>query len=271
MTKRKYRKYNKRYKIKKKRSIFRSKFFWFSLLIILLLSGIFYFFFLSPVFQIKRIEIMGNNKVSTEEIRVVVLDNYPRKILFFDSKSIFLVNLKKVDKKLKERFPKIAKISLKRDFPNGLISQIEERIPIADWCYENDCFHIDNKGIVFEKTEKETNIKIKTSNSLEDLSLLDKVIEEDKLQSILFIKKELKYIEIEEFLFKEKLTAKVLGGWEIYFDLDKEVKEQIFNLNTVLKEKIPPENRGNLEYIDLRFGNRIFVSPENLIDVINEN
>jgi len=232
MTKRKYRKYKKRYKVKRKRSIFKSKFFWFSLLIISLLSGIFYFFFLSPIFQIERIEVMGNSRVSTEEIRAVILANYPGKILFFDSKSIFLVNLKKVNEKLKERFPKIAKISLKRDFPNGLTSQIEERIPVADWCYENNCFHIDNKGIVFEKSEKRTNIKIKTSNSLEDLSLLDKVIEEDKLQSILSIKKELKDIEIEEFLFKEKLTAKVLEGWEIYFDLDKEVEEQIFNLNT---------------------------------------
>ncbi|MDI6883520.1 MAG: hypothetical protein QMC93_03670, partial [Patescibacteria group bacterium] len=89
-----------------------------------------------------------------------------------------------------------------------------------------------------------------------------KAIERDYLESILEIQKKItenQKLEIKEFIpGEEKLTVQILEGWQIFFDPSRDISEQILNLTAILKEKIPPENRRNLEYIDLRFGNKIY-------------
>ena len=53
----------------------------------------------------------------------------------------------------------------------------------------------------------------------------------------------------------EKLTGLTTEDWEVYFNLQKDIEWQLTKLRAVLEEKIPPEKRKDLEYIELRFGN----------------
>jgi len=85
-------------------------------------------------------------------------------------------------------------------------------------------------------------------------------LEKDKLFKILNINSKLKEnlnIPIEKFVINdnEKLTALTREGWEIYFNLEGDIEWQITKLVAVLENKIPKEQRGDLEYIELRFGN----------------
>ena len=50
-------KYRRPHRIRKKKSIFRSRFFWIALLVLFFLGAIFYFLIFSPIFQIKGIKI----------------------------------------------------------------------------------------------------------------------------------------------------------------------------------------------------------------------
>ena len=79
------------------------------------------------------------------------------------------------------------------------------------------------------------------------------------LSKILTIRDKIKSdfkILLEEFILdEEKLTVLVEDNWEIYFDLEGDVDWQLTKLNAVLEEKIPKDRRGDLEYIELRFGN----------------
>ena len=71
--------------------------------------------------------------------------------------------------------------------------------------------------------------------------------------------KELKIgIDLAEIVNQQRVNIRTLEGWEVYFNLEDGVSQQIFNLDIVLKEKISPEERENLEYVDLRFGNQIY-------------
>lgn len=260
--------YKKRHKIKKKRSILKSRYFWLSILIVLFLGGLFYLFIFSSLFQIKDVRISGNEKVSSDKVRDIIEKNLSTSILFWETKSIFLVNVKNIDSLITEDFPRIKEVSVKRDFPSAIVSKIKERSPVADWCSEEECFYLDREGIAFAKTEKETNVMIKPI-SFNNFSLGDSLIEKKKIQSILTIAKEIN-LDVKEYLFEvEKLTVK-LSNWEIYFNLKENVEDQLFNLNIVLEKKIPSNKRENLEYIDLRFGNRVFVSPP-LVDIVNED
>jgi len=270
MASHKYR-YKKSYRTKKKKSIFRifhNRFFWLGFFILVLLGGIFYFFVFSSFFQIKEFEIYGNQKVSTEEIENVIKEQisqppaiFPKMIGGFIPRNIFLINFKEIDRTILKKFPKIARITLKRKLPDTMTANIEERISIGVWCRHSDCFRLDNEGVVFEKDVEEAGLVIKSEK---EIIFGKKIIGKDYLEDILEIQKGLKddlAINIKEFFIpheEEKLIVRIFNNWEIYFNPKGDISDQIFNLNLVLKEKIPPEKIGDLEYIDLKFGSRVF-------------
>ena len=155
----------------------------------------------------------------------------------------------------------MAEIKISRDFPGGLNVLIAERSGIATFCRENDCFILDEEGIVFKKDSDERLFRplIKTLIPGGQMDLGEKAIEKEELSRILKINsqinKDLK-IPLEGFIISEKqLTALTQEGWEVYFNLQGDVEWQLMKLKALLEEKIPPEKRSSLEYIELRFGN----------------
>ncbi|MCD6528526.1 FtsQ-type POTRA domain-containing protein [bacterium] len=237
----------------------------------IIFSGIFYFFVLSSFFQIEKIKIIGNQKVSEKKIEVIVCQNVSHKILFFLTKSIFLVNSDKIKKELTEIFPQIQKVKLERDFPKTLIVRVKEREPIGVWCGSpQSCFFIDEEGVIFEKVQIYSGLRIETSQKFFKVTLGKKVIKKEDLEKILKIwkklKKELK-IEIEKIVIVSSIYLKVktLEGWWIYFDPSKDIDWQITELGLILEKKISPQKRGKLEYINLRF-DKIYVFPEEVLE-----
>lgn len=286
---RKY-KQSKSYTAKKKKPIlliFKKRYFWLAVLILVILGTLLYFIFLSPFFQVNKIEVYGSNKISIEKIKNIINEQKNEKIALIIPRNIFLIDFEKIEKIILEKFSRIAKLNLKRKLPDSLIVDIKERKPVLTWCKINknekeaekeaekevkkdedlkeikiySCFNLDKEGIVFEKTVNPLKPVIKSDK---EIILAKRIIEKKYLEDILKIKQEIKNnlkTEIEEFNILEgqqKLVVKTIGGWEIYFNPLKNISDQLFNLNLVLKEKIPPEQRENLEYIDLRFGNRVF-------------
>jgi len=253
------RKYRKPYRIKRKKSIFLNRFFGLGILFLIILGLIFYFFIFHSTFQIKEIKISGTEKVAVEEIRNLIEKEIEQKILFFPTKSIFLVNSNKIKEGIFSKFPQISEINLKREYPNILIAEIEERKPAAIFNQNGEYFFIDKEGIIFEETPQflENYLKIKNFLLKEKIKLGDKAIEKKTISQILDIEKKLKEIDIKvkEFIIvsEERLNAKTSEGWEIYFNPKEDLNWQITELSLVLEKQIPPKKRKNLEYIDLRF------------------
>jgi len=253
----------KPHRIEKKKSIFQNRFFWLVLLILISTGFLFYFVIFSSTFQIKEIKITGNQKVAKENIQKIIEEKIKKSFLFLNSKSIFLINSGEINKSLLEKFPEVSEIDLKRKFPDILIVEIKERVPIGIWCQEQDCFYIDKEGIVFEKSPSEDKLIIRPGFEETGIFIGKEVLEKNYLEAILEILEKVKEnlkIDIKEFvIFKEgRLNAKTSGDWEIYFDIQGDISQQISNLILVLEEKISPEKRRDLKYIDLRFGNRIY-------------
>jgi hypothetical protein len=53
-----------------------------------------------------------------------------------------------------------------------------------------------------------------------------------------------------------EVTMVTTQGWKVYFKIDTDPEYQAKLLETILGQKIT--NRSKLEYIDLRFGERVF-------------
>jgi len=262
--------YRRPYRIKKKKSIFRSRFFWLFVLTLIFLGGIFYLLFLSPFFQVREIKISGaasfNEKVSSEQILSQVQEKIEQKLLFFTTRSIFLVNLKQIKKEILENFPQMAEVYFKRKFPAILELKIEERKPIAIFNFEESYFFIDKKGIIFEEvSEDESSLKkiifspkIKNSLLTEKPKLGERVVEEELISKILKISSELENLKVQilevEIVSDERINIKTSEDWEIYFDPKKDLSWQLTKLKVDLENLIPFERRKDLEYIELRFG-----------------
>ncbi len=276
-------KYRKPYRIKKKKPIFRNRFFWLGILIFVVIVGIFYLICFSSFFQIKEIKISGNSafaeasadkqKVSIEDIRNVIEKEVEQKFLFLPSKSIFLINLKEINEIVLEKFPQLAKINLKRSFPDTMLIEIEERKPVAIFCQKENYFFIDGEGIIFEEVFEAAPqwLQIKNLTLAADLKIGEEAIKKEKLSQALEIESKLKdynplttlplerasnlkILEVS-IISEERLNAKTSEGWEIYFNLESDLNWQLTKLGAVLEKEIPPERRESLEYIDLRFGN----------------
>ena len=263
----------RKYRLKRKKPFYKKRWFRLGLLVLILLGETLYLAFFSPVFQIKEIEVRGFSKISSREIQNFVKEEVKWNFLFFSSGSIFLLNSKDIEKVILERFLRVASCNLKRVFPDKLVIYLQERRPVAVLCSNDsennnkrkrNCYFIDEEGVVFEKSFEEENKYLKIKSTRESpIKLGERIFPREKLEKFLeiqrYLEKNLK-ISLESISpgNKERLIVKTGKNWEIYFNLKEDLKKQLRNLKLVLEEKILPEKRKDLEYIDLRFGNRVY-------------
>jgi hypothetical protein len=139
-----------------------------------------------------------------------------------------------------------------------------EREGLANFCREEDCFSLDKEGVVFEINDHPGPL-IRTVIFNGEIELGDKVIGKEELNQLLEVNSRLERdldIAVKELLISssEKLTVLTQEGWEIYLNFREGTEWQLTKLKVLLDEKIPPEKRKDLEWIELRFGN--FANPK---------
>lgn len=272
------RNYRKPYKARTKRSIFKNRFFWLAILILIVFSGGFYLICFHSFFQIKNIEISGNEKVSSENLENLLNEKISQKFFFLPSQSIFLVNFAGIKKEILKSFPQVSETGLKRKLPHTLLLQIRERKAIAVFCQADKMFFIDENGIIFESLDLNTAnqhfIRLKRDVK-EEVDLGKKIVEKEQLTKILEVESRLRNqlkilteegesssssladtLAIEEILVVSdvRFDIKTSEGFKIYFNFNEDLDWQLTKLIALLEKEIPPERRKDLEYIDVRFG-----------------
>ena len=256
---RKFRKYRRFKRFKKRKSLLKSRFFWIFILILASAILVFYFFFLSEIFRIKEIDISAPEDISQEEIQALLEQELEVPFFYFFRKdTFFLVNSQKIEDRILREYPEIKEVILKKKFPKSLTIEVKKRIATGIWCFEEDnCFLIDDNGIIFQGSTSEDLVKI-FSRGGEVKNLGEQAISREKINRLLGIHNELEKnlgIDVEKFILggEETLDIKTIEGWEIYFDLAGDINLTLTKLNLLLEEEISPEDRENLQYIDLRF------------------
>lgn len=246
----------------KKRFSFKKKFFYFFFLSLFLSSV--YLFFFSSFFEVKEIEISGAGRIEEQDLKNFLNSKIEKKILFLKTKNIFLISFKNLKKDTLINFPRIEEISFKRNFPRTIKVIIKKREPLALFLKENNYFLIDKLGILFEKVNFESfpQLFVIEKEGKEEIKLGKKIIEREIMEKILELEKSLKDLNLQiervKIKSKERMDIKTKIGFGIYFNLKEKISNQIFYLKVVLNKKIPKEKLKNLDYIDLRFGNRIY-------------
>ncbi len=261
------RKYRKPHRIKKKQPFFKKKYFFptffgfvFSILTIYLLV-------FSSFFQIEEITITGNEKISKENLLNLIENKVQKTIMFFSTKSIFLANINEIQKTALNTFPQMLELEINKSFPKNLNVIVIERFGVAVFCQDiqkdeqltEKCFLLDQKGIVFEPALNNVEfLRIKKPNLKTELKLGERGLEEDLFSKILKTFSVLQSLEIqtEKFLIvsDERINILTAENWEIYLNPQKDLNWQLTKLEALLKEQVPLENRNQLDYVELRFG-----------------
>lgn len=282
----------KRYKIQRRVKVKRSRLkkvvgnrlFWIGVVGCVVLIGIGYAIFFTPFFQIKHIEIQGNQKVATENIREFIEERLSKQFVFFQINHLLLADAKSAGKELKEAYPEIELVTMDKIFPNKVKVVVKERQGAALWCQSRvytvevedeegetrsfrQCFVLDSNGIIFEEQELEDTVVISDGGNPAELG--DQVIKSELLVSILAFQAELDSSALFQdvglrtssfFIVSEaRMNAKISEGWEIYVNPQEDMNWQVTKVKLVLQEEVPPERRPTLQYIDVRFGDQAYI------------
>lgn len=260
------------HKLKKpKNKIIKRRVFLAAVLLLSAVLIVFYFLIFSSRFQIKEIEISGNQKIQSGDLQSFIFSRLARvfiavPVLKIESRSVFLIDYKKLKTDVLSNFPAIEEAKISRKSFTELTAEIREREPVGIFCISpSECFSIDKNGVIFEQLSNIAGgmILIKNPQDAKEAVAGDKVIAENVIKAILNIEKNLKNnfkINIEEALVSNplRIDIKTAEKWQIYFNLESDMDLQIAKMNLLLSNEISPDSRKNLKYIDLRFKDKAY-------------
>lgn len=265
------RSYRKLYRVRKKKSILKNRFFVTAILGFLTVSGIFYLTCFFSFFQIKEISISGNSKIPTQVLSALIEQQIPQEVFFAEMRSIFLVDSERIKTEVLAFFPNMENIEIRKNLPDSLKITIKERGAAAVLKQGEKYFLMDQTGVVFEETATSGDFLIIEDGGFQgEIQLGKQVIFPKMLSQILETEKSLREKQnlpsaTIGIFSEQKVVFGTVESWEIYFNFKKDLNWQISGLTSLLENKLPPEKRKELKYIDLRF-NKIYVSPEGILD-----
>lgn len=237
--------------------------------------------------QIENIKISGNSTISDNEIidfvKTETLSKYFR---LFSKNSIFLYPRKSIEKTLAENFKKIETISVKSQGLKNILVNMSERKPNSLWCVVSAedgmvgnknseiCYFLDKEGLIFSKAPD-----FSGNSFLRYYGLIDG--EEDPIGKN-YVTRE-KFKEISKFIDSlgilgiKVATFRAETNNDYQIVLKNEIKiilddKQSFdktleNIQSILSEvdlkgDYSPNNPPRINYIDLRFGNKVYLKGE---------
>ncbi len=268
--------------LKNKKNFFKNPILWIFLGFLMIIV-ILYFLLFFPGFQIERINMSGNEKVTSRDIENITWSDINRKIFTIGNfqiltKSIFIVDTENLIKDILNKFPDIENVELQKKIPHDIILKIKERKPYAALCQssltnisdgqtnENNpdkCFLLDENGIIFEKLENipQDMIIMHQEAGSKEVAIGENIVKKNIVDIIFKVKKSLKnnfQINIKEVFISNPLIFQTNENWQIYFDTNSDIDMQITKMNVLLRDEIPVNARKNLQYIYLQYKDRAY-------------
>jgi cell division protein FtsQ len=218
------------------------------ILFLLLLAFTAAFLMTSTLFNIKTINVTGNNRVSQQEIIRLSGLTYQQ--------NVFRINTKETMKNIFQS-PYVEKIKIRRGLPNIINIDIIEREPIVLVPYVGSYLYVDSEGIVVEINSSVEGMNLPKINGLKfnTFKLGEEIKVEDKLQLTSVIKlineikkagiiQEIAEINAENIL---NLKLKTKSGIKINLGDDSNINTKIPVAKAILQDLSSKKLKGTVE------------------------
>lgn len=226
-----------------------------------------------PYLQINNIVVNGNSVISDSDIRDITESILNGKYFFlFPRTNSLIYPLKEIESSILSAYKQIESVDLVRTDFQTLSMNIKEQKPYALWCIVKsediqECYFLNEKeGLVFSKAPNFTgNVFFRFYGDLADVNPIGryylKVNDEFSRVNVLIrsIRKlDVKPIELR-LLGLVDMELYMEDGSKIIFTREQSSSVVLDNLKVVLEsETFQDEKIRDIEYIDLRFGNKVY-------------
>lgn len=219
--------------------------------------------------NISNIIIEGNHFIEKEEIsnkiNELMVGNY---FLGYSRSNFLFFPRGEIKEKIKKEYSVLKDLKLKLSGINTLKIELEEYQPQAFWCQKTEnreCYLVNSEGVLFLKEPLINDYQfIELYGFIIDSYPIGKqYISADFFQSLLKFTELLSRLEIETKKIETEdnynFTLITAVSTKIFFDVEDNILDIYDNLQTIIdQDAINKVQFANIDYIDLRFDNRVF-------------
>ncbi len=228
-----------------------------------------------PALALNQIEVAGATAVPIEGIRQATAEMLSGKLWFLIPRNnFFAVSDKKIERELRRRFPEVSAVAVKKKFPHRLMVHVSGRQLWGVYCerpsapLSGGCAYLDADGLAYEELSGFSGWLLPVIYGPSAVRLGEAVIPSGRLQ--FFDRSKEALVSLGGNLLWVSSASSTpddarLGlaeGWQLWVTASRPVEEWAGILKTLLEKDIQDE-RSRLEYIDLRFGNKVFYKLRN--------
>ncbi len=238
-----------------------------------------------PRFTFQHVAITGAHTIPPSQIEAYVESRLAASNTgFLSGRNIFIFDMTPLQEELVKIFPRLSRAEVTRDtsLGNGILIKLEERTPFARWCTESgSCYFLDDIGIVFAPVDLSASTTLPTQYifsgelSSSTLSVVNPPIGETfssghfaGIKALLVLLGQAGIPALGAHLENETdFSVPVAEGYYLKVSYGEDPNDLVKDLSLILNSDALKGKLELLEYIDLRFGNRVYYkfkdAPEN--------
>jgi len=249
----------------------------FSVVFFLIIIGLGVYILQRPELRFQKVEVLGTNIIKKEAVLSVVEEEIGGRYAYIIPRNNFLVYpQEKLQASLRDSFLRIEDLTITEKSPRELEILIKEREPVAIWCdgeFGDEstvgfCSYIDKEGLLYDEAPTFSGpVYFEIYGSVGKAPVLGgRILDPKTLEKIERLRQLLRVegVEIVALTIEPVVSLRlhIHSGWQIFIlnDSDSQLVADrlrtILNASSFLEKLVEGENQ--LEYIDLRYENKLF-------------
>jgi len=238
--------------------------------------GVLSFLFSFEPIRIDAIFIEGNSVVTVDELRLFVREKLNGSYFFlFPRESIFLYSRGEIERGVLSAFPKVKTAEVRFEDFQSILLIVSERHPFALWCGEfpasesDICYFLDETGFMYTQAPDFSGDaffryygSLRESSGTEGVLIGSHFLPPPEWNAVVFFLKTLADIGLsissltlrDDFDYELSLTDNtrlLVGRGQDLTEVARSIEAAFYSDELIKK-------RGSLDYIDFRFGNKVY-------------
>lgn len=226
-----------------------------------------------PSLQVKDIVVSGNEVTTDEELRAVALKNLKGNYLFvFPKSNVFLYSRSAIERAITRAIARVGSASVSSANLSTIAIAVRERKPTALWCegiYDphdpvpDPCYFIDGDGLIYAKAPVFSGDVFLRFWGIYGGEPIDRdLLPLAAYREVMYLLQTLPKFSLvpTDVVFDDTDAAVYLKGRaRLLYSRKQSLGDVLSNLDSVLSsEPLQGKDSLELDYIDLRFGNKIY-------------
>ncbi len=250
---------------------------------ILFITGVAYIFILSPLVDIENISVINTNRTDKSVITAHAGELLSgKKYSYIHNANYFFLDEEKIKKYLLSD-QRIKDISIKKKFPHSIEISVTEYSLMSVWCVGDamdNCYLLEDGCVTRTVNLDDALIQANSYYIISDkghdqLSMNQCVMSQEDLDRIVFLGQEFMYalnVGINKpYVIEARGSREVRfvtdESWQIVASVKQSPQETIEMARLFITKTQFPTSRADLEYIDLRFAEKIFYKLKDGVEV----